>query len=144
MDKPNNGKGAKRLCSNCACFGRMLPDGRVLDPSEPTSEGMLVCQLDTPASRLAHQEVPVLKDGQPVMDRGRPRLERIQVVQIGYKPVTPDARCFNGWRPIGTQPGENWKLTQLLPLVAELARGNPQAAKKLAEGMLADMLADST
>lgn len=144
MTKPNNDTPAPRQCCNCACFARMLPDGQVVSPHEATHEGMLICQLETPASRLGHKEIPVLKDGQPVMDRGRPRMERVQVVEIGYKPVTPGATCFKGWRPVGTLPGDNWQLQRLLPMVAELARGNTQAAKKLAEGMLADMLADAT
>jgi hypothetical protein len=96
---------APRQCSNCACFARMLPDGKVV-PTDSNGDGMLVCRLETPASRLAYQEVPVIHDGKPVIDRGKPRMERVQVVQIGYKPVTPDAVCFNGWRPIGTLPGE--------------------------------------
>jgi hypothetical protein len=147
MDKPNNATHAPRQCSNCACFARMLPDGKVV-PDDGGNDGMLVCRRDTPASRLANVEVPVLKDGHAVIDRGRPRLERTQVVQIGYKPITPDAVCFDGWRPVGTLPGENYKLAKverhLLPICAELARGNSLGARKLADGMLAAMLADST
>jgi len=147
MTNPNNDT-AQRLCSNCACFARMLPDGTVVPDDGNSTDGMLVCRLETPASRLAYQEVPVIHDGKPVIDRGKPRMERVQVVQIGYKPVTREAVCFNGWRPQGTLPGENFKLAiierRLLPICAELARGNSQAAKKLADGMLADMLADST
>jgi hypothetical protein len=148
MTNPNiSAPPVKRTCSNCACFARAMPDGSVVEP-DSSAQGMLVCRRDTPAARLGAKEIPVMLDGKPVIDRGRPRMERVQVVEIGYKPVIEEGVCFDGWRPLTTLPGASYRLESalrhLLPIIAELARGNSQAARKLADGMLADMLADGT
>lgn len=137
-----------RMCANCACFAAMTPEGDVLDPDTAPAELQRVCQRSTPGGRMARVEVPVFdpKTGAPVMRRaGEQRTEARQVLQIGYPPTVATARCFDGWRPLGTLPGENYKLANvervLLPMCAQIAAGNSQAAKKLAEGLLADLLA---
>jgi hypothetical protein len=92
-------------CGNCACFARIsIESGTVLARDDET--GMPVCRRQTPGGRFVRAEVPVIHDGKPVIDRGKPRLEAKQVLQVGYPPVLPDWVCWDGWRPQGTRPGE--------------------------------------
>lgn len=96
-----------RSCANCACFARMLPDGTM---TASTDKGQPVCRRNTPGGRYVNADVPVFDaKGNPIMDaKGHPRLERRQVLQIGYPAVTPEAVCWDGWRPIEARPGEMW------------------------------------
>jgi len=102
-----------RVCGNCACFARMLPDGTVVETTEPGQDHATVCRRDPPAARFERREVPVIRDGAPVMDRGRPRMEARQVLQIGYRPMTETATCYDGWRKLGTLPGESTDSTRV-------------------------------
>lgn len=101
-----------RTCSNCACFARMQPDGSVLlgpPPPDETAIGQPVCRRITPNGRYSLHDVPLFdpKTGAPINDaRGRQRVERRNVLEIGYPPVVPEAVCFDGWRKLGTEPGE--------------------------------------
>lgn len=96
-----------RTCRNCACFARQKPDGTIMPPDD--EEYMGICRRMTPGGRFARVELPVLKDGEPVLNRaGKPQLEVRNVLQIGYPPVIPEAVCFDGWRPEGTEPGARW------------------------------------
>lgn len=138
-----------RSCGNCACFAHMLADGTVLEAPKAGAEAQTVCRRNTPGGRYVTIEVPVFdaKTGAPVLRRagGEQRTERKQVLQIGFPPAVANGVCFDGWRPLGTEPGENYKVANiervLFPIIAELAAGRTQAAKKLADGMIADMLA---
>lgn len=140
-----------RTCATCACFTAMTPEGELLDTDAAPPDVQRVCRRNTPGARMVRAEVPVFdpKTGAPVMRRpGEQRTETRQIMQIGYAPAVSTGVCFDGWRPLGTLPGENYKLANvertLLPLCAQIAAGNSQAARKLAEGMLADLLAANT
>jgi hypothetical protein len=145
IDQPES-----RSCGNCACFAHMLPDGTILERGNTNPEGQTVCQRNPPGGRWTRVEVPSFdaKTGAPITGRnGQQRTEPRQVLQIGYPPAVETGVCFDGWRPVGTRPGENYKLANvervLLPICGQLAVGNTQAAKRLAEGMLADLLRES-
>lgn len=130
-------------CANCACFAHMLPDGTVLPRDSTRQEGQTVCRRSPPGGRWARVEVPVYDQatGEPLMRRpGVPRLEAKQVLEIGYPPAVPGGVCFDGWRPVETRPGENAHLREVLPMLAELARGNTAAAKRLGQAMLDNLL----
>lgn len=142
---------AARTCGNCACFAHMLPDGTVLPRDSKPTEGMAspygqtVCRRSPPVGRWVEVEVPVFDPttGAPVMRRpGVQRMERKQVLEIGYPPAVHTGLCYDGWRPIGTRPGDNAHLAEVLPMVAELARGNMAAAKRLGQAMLDDLMAE--
>ncbi len=102
-----------RICANCACFAAMRDDGTIVDAAE-NPEAARVCQRNPPGGRYQRVEVPVLKDGAPVIDRGRPRMEAKQVLQIGYPPTVEGATCFDGWRPEGTLPGVRWEAQRMI------------------------------
>ncbi len=102
---------ALRTCVNCACFGRMAPDGSMTNSHSDT---VPVCRRNPPGARQQRVEVPVLQDGHPVMDRGRPRMTAQQAIVIGYPATAPEATCFDGWRPPGTLPGVRWETQRML------------------------------
>lgn len=122
----------------------MLPDGTVLDRDTARADGQTVCRRAPPGGRWTRVDVPVFDAaGAPVMRRpGVPRLEPKQVLEIGYPPAVHSGVCFDGWRPVGTRPGENAHLTEVMPMVAELARGNMAAAKRLGQAMLDNIMAE--
>lgn len=94
-------------CATCACFARVLPDG-VLAAAEADQEAIPVCRRNPPVARWTRIEVPVRgADGQAVINaRGKPQMEAQQVLTVGYPPMPPGAICWDGWRPLGTPPGQ--------------------------------------
>lgn len=99
-----------RSCSNCACFARMTPDGSLAEPSTTLEGAQPVCRRSPPNGRYQLMDIPVFdpKTGAPVLDKqDRQRVERRNVLQIGYPPVVPSAVCWDGWRPTGTEPGDH-------------------------------------
>jgi hypothetical protein len=113
-----------RTCATCACSQAIaMKDGAVVDAKPQSNADMvdalgnpsvgLVCRRGPPSGRQVRtqRQVMMMKDGQPtpVTDRnGRPRLEEITEMQIGWQPTGPLACCFDGWRPEGTLPGDDW------------------------------------
>lgn len=111
-----------RTCATCACSQAIsLTDGSVQATKPQTAADMinalgspavgLVCRRNPPNGRQVRAQRPVMmmKDGvpTPVTDRnGRPRLEEVQEMQIGWGATGPAAVCFDGWRPEGTLPGD--------------------------------------
>jgi hypothetical protein len=84
----------------------MRPDGSIVE-KDPAPELQTVCRRNPPGARQVHVDVPVMRDGQPIMDgKGKPRTERMLGFQYGYQPTAPELVCFDGWRPAGTKPGE--------------------------------------
>lgn len=137
-----------RNCSNCACFAGMLEDGTVVDPAA-NPDVMRVCRRNPPGGRMVRVEVPVHdpKTGAPVIDRGKPRLQAKQVLQIGYQPTVEYGVCFDGWRPVGTLPGVRWESQRMiegfLPFLQKAlvqAGVSAKAAQQMGDAMLTGML----
>lgn len=102
----NTQPASERTCGNCACMARMLPDGRIVDDGR---SGHPVCRRSTPGARYVPVQRAVIVNDQPQLDaRGRPRMESVQELQIGYPPVTESATCWDGWRPLHVPPGERY------------------------------------
>lgn len=97
-----------RSCANCACFARMRQDGSIAPPDSALADAQPICRRFPPQARQARVGVPVLdRNGQPVRDaKGGVRTEPKAVMMMGYPPVIPTAVCYDGWRPLGTLPGE--------------------------------------
>jgi hypothetical protein len=97
-----------RCCANCACFAAMLADGTVLEADQAAPEIQRVCRKNPPGGRMVRMEVPVFEKGAPVLRRpgGPQRTEMREVLQIGYPPAVATGVCFDGWRPLGTRPGQ--------------------------------------
>lgn len=137
-----------RNCSNCACFAGMLEDGTVIDPAT-NPDAMRVCRRNPPGGRMVRVEVPVYdpKTGAPVMDRGKPRMQAKQVLQIGYQPAVEHGVCFDGWRPLAVLPGVRWESQRmvegLLPFLqkALVQSGiSVKAAEQMGAALLTGML----
>jgi len=114
---------AERTCANCACFGYMGSDGKVsaLDPTHP--ENMPVCRRNTPGGKFVQVEVPKLDGtGKPIMGRNGPATTYKQQLQIGYPPTVPEATCYDGWRPPGTLPGDNFKVARMETVLYQLLK----------------------
>ena len=94
-----------RRCATCACSIK-LPN-----PRSVTGEDTY-CRRNVPITREDRVRGP---------DPSNPRktVEGIQRL-IEHELVHANAVCFDGWRPIGTPPGENYALVQLAPLLEQL------------------------
>lgn len=126
---PNGATPPPRRCENCACFARMTMDGSILEPDAPTPEKeqvFTVCRRLTPGGRQVRTEVPAFnpQTGAPIMDprTNKQRMEMGTVMQIGYPHTLPTAVCYDGWRPLGTLPGDNFTLTDWQATVMPMLR----------------------
>lgn len=90
-----------RECGNCACYFQMAN-------MENASLIQGFCRRQPPdlqeirvmkPRRDAKGNLVVGKDTQPIMEPSK---------EVGYlfKPATPQGICFDGWRAVGTLPGE--------------------------------------
>lgn len=94
----------ERTCANCACFHH------VPNPVSP-SQNQGMCRLNPPQHKRVRVEVPRMRLGQSVMGKdGKPVMEIGEADALFYAPMTAEMVCFDGWRPIGTEPGERWEL----------------------------------
>jgi hypothetical protein len=92
-----------RTCENCACSH--LETNQLV----PT-EKQLFCRRDPAQAQRVRIEVPrKTRDGQPVMRDGKPVMENGEGMAFLYRPVFGNLTCFDGWRPIGTLPGDKFQ-----------------------------------
>ncbi len=95
-----------RTCATCACGMWQT------NPNDPNHK-QLFCQRNPPGYHIAKIEVPRMKDGMPVMsprkgEEHKPLTDQKDQAIYVYPPVMPELRCFDGWRPIGLEPGDKW------------------------------------
>lgn len=93
----------ERNCSNCACFFTQQ------DAMNPTvTQGF--CRRNTVLMTQVRVSIPVLDTRkQPMVDKtGMPRVTTEMRDAFIFTPTVPNATCFDGWRPIGVQPGARW------------------------------------
>lgn len=92
-----------RSCANCACSHTM---------DHPQFGKQLFCRRDPANAQEFNVQQPIIRNGQPVMDKRdptKPMMSSGRALFYLYKPTLPALMCFDGWRPIGTQPGEKWQ-----------------------------------
>lgn len=89
-----------RTCSNCACHAMQE------DKLNPLQTQMF-CRRDTPMAQQMRVDRPVIRDGKPVMQRDgkTPLTSVVTEIVFMYRPTLPGLVCFDGWRPMGTEPG---------------------------------------
>jgi hypothetical protein len=94
-------KPVSRSCSNCACS--MIQE----HPANPM-EKQTFCRKNPPLFQQLRMEVPRKdKAGNIITGRdNKPIMENEIVGAFLYMPTNPDMVCFDGWRPMGTLPGE--------------------------------------
>ena len=111
-DKTDHNILPQRCCGTCACFARMKADGSVsTDPAEAAQPS---CRRLPPQLTMARVEKPLADQfGNPIRythgpNKGAPRMMMEQQPVLVYGPTLEQGVCFDGWRPIGTAPGEDW------------------------------------
>ncbi len=93
-----------RTCATCACSIMQT------NPND-VNHKQLFCQRNTPGYHIAKIEVPRLdKEGKQMLSpRGNLALtDTVDQPVFVYPPVMAGLRCFDGWRPIGLEPGDKW------------------------------------
>jgi hypothetical protein len=97
-----------RRCENCACYME------VKNPANPM-EHQGFCRRDPATATPVRVNHPRLKpDGTPVLDRqDRPIMEQRQDMAYIFRATARELTCFDGWRPLGTEPGDEWLLNKL-------------------------------
>ncbi len=115
----------ERNCASCACHAWMsMADGKLEEGVITTAQGIthnIVCRRNEPGAQRVRVQAPVtyLSKTTGKMEvakdprTGIPRMEDKEIMQIGHRPTAPDAVCFDGWRPLGTAPGEKWEMKAL-------------------------------
>lgn len=89
-----------RTCEHCACFFLSI---NAEDPTQKQGfcrrapAELVETRIQVP--RLDQNQQPIVKHGQPVMNS-----ERVQ--GLLFKLAQPNGTCFDGWRPLGSLPGE--------------------------------------
>jgi hypothetical protein len=94
-----------RTCATCACFARVKQDGTVAAALEEAAPS---CRRFAPSMQMARIEVPSMSaTGKQLIDgKGKPRTEFVNQLIVIYPPTRAGLVCFDGWRPLGTLPGE--------------------------------------
>jgi hypothetical protein len=90
-----------RTCENCACSSMQK---NLTNPLE----AQMFCRRDTPMAQQMRMQRPTIRDGKPVMmkaDPTKPLMHEVTEIVFMYRPTLPGLVCFDGWRPIGTEPG---------------------------------------
>lgn len=89
-----------RSCANCACYFESA------NPNNPKEVQGFCRRAPAEMAELRMQEERrdlkgnvVIKDGQPVM-------QPVKVIAYVFKTTTATGICFDGWRALGTLPGE--------------------------------------
>lgn len=105
-----------RECGNCACYFQM---GNPALPGQPQgfcrrfSPDLQELRGLQPRRDPRSGEVVMGKDNQPVM-------EPAKTTGYIFKPATRQGICFDGWRPLGTLPGEQPISTLIRSLAPQL------------------------
>jgi hypothetical protein len=90
-----------RICATCACFV-------VVTNPQNVSQQQGFCRRN--AAREYEMKIPQQQvvNGVPRIDRhsGAPIMEQVAVTGYMYDRTLPGGSCFDGWRPIGSLPGE--------------------------------------
>jgi hypothetical protein len=90
----------ERCCANCACYW-------IQENANNPMEKQGFCRLEPPTATQVRVERPRMKNGEAVLDRNnRPIMEPHTAWAYLYKPAMGNLVCFDGWRPLGTEPGE--------------------------------------
>lgn len=90
----------ERTCANCACS---------FTADHPQFGKQLFCRRNPVDSHEFNVQQPVIRNGQPVMDKRdptKPMMQSGRALFYLYKPTLPSLTCFDGWRPLETLPGD--------------------------------------
>jgi len=90
-----------RTCANCAC-------SKVEENPQNKLETQMFCRRNNPIAAQIRIERPRVVNGEVQLDRRtqKPIMENATDVAYLYAPTQKELVCFDGWRPLGTLPGE--------------------------------------
>lgn len=139
---PSQPERGGRNCGNCACFYQ-LPH-----PQNPAvKQGF--CALKPPIAGEVRVQVPRLdKEGKPIMTPRGPAMDAVEDIAFAHAPTAASLCCIEGWRPIGSRPGERaaeYRARQTLKLLEPLLKDpaiSPDTARVALEQAVAAFLAD--
>lgn len=124
-----------RECSNCACY---------FESSNPQDPGQYqgFCRRWPAEFSQTRGQVPRLDPvtKQPVMRNGVPVMNNELITGYLYKPTRRLGTCFDGYRPLGTLPGDSAQqniVRQALALLVEKEGGALPLAPEAREQLLA-------
>ena len=130
----------ERNCSTCACS--------IIQKHHITAnETQMFCRRQTVMSHMARMERPALdpKTKQPMFRKGRgdekptPIMETFNDLIYLFAPTLPELVCFDGWRPVGTPPGDfSYKTSDIEKLYADAMAKLSNDMRMHADGVLAD------
>lgn len=119
----------ERTCANCACS--------IIQEAAGLGKQMF-CRKLPPVGKMVRTEVPRIRNGKPDIRDGKPVMVAGEALGFMFSPTMKTLVCFDGWRPLGTLPGdrpETAKLDEYMrsafkafdkmndsPALAELAR----------------------
>jgi hypothetical protein len=96
----------ERNCKNCACYAEIILSPIAPPQAQCRRNGPVPAQIRIERPRMkkveltGKMEVMMGKDGKPITETS---VENVFL----YAPTASDKVCFDGWRPMGTEPGEN-------------------------------------
>jgi hypothetical protein len=85
-----------RTCANCACS----------ITQEANGIKQLFCRLNPAIGKMVRTQVPRIIKGQPQIRDGKPVMEQGEMLGFMFAPTMASLVCFDGWRPMGTLPGD--------------------------------------
>lgn len=108
-----------RTCANCACMLLMKHPVHI-------NQTQMICRRNPPVVVQQRTEAGVQ-------------------VGITQPPTSAEAVCFDGWRPIDTDPGEQWETKARLQNIANIMKSAVREgviAKATAEAILRGLMVD--
>lgn len=135
-----------RTCATCACS--------IIEKHHVTGNDMqMFCRRNTVMAQPARMERPKIdpKTGQAMVRQGRrdepptPIMETFTDLLYLYTPTLATLTCFDGWRPMGTLPGDHsYKSSDLETLYANAMAKLSNDMRLQRDGVLADYPDHST
>jgi hypothetical protein len=110
-----------RTCANCACS--IMQTNVALGLGHEKEH--MFCRKDPVNAAKARFERPAIRNGQPVIDKrtNKPQMETYDDLAFMYRPVIAHGTCYDGWRPIGTEPGDKFQNAGLDKMMEPLLKG---------------------
>lgn len=128
-ETPNFDNIGPRNCGNCACSA-MQPNH--INPLEK----QMFCRRNPPMAQELAVDVQQVRDGKPqfARDGKTPITHREKKMFYLFPPTMAELVCFDGWRPLGTEPGQR---------VIEDLDGMTGALKRLWADMIAQLQSEA-
>ena len=118
-----------RCCRNCACYME------VRHPQNPT-EFQGFCRREPPRGQEVRVSVPRLNDKKEPMfmrDGKTPQMIEQRRMALVHQVTAREMTCFDGWRPVGTRPGDDWRHQWMAEMVKRAATEHYTGSLELVE-----------